>query len=121
MLHTDAAKAAYAEFGLEVLPAWPTFSPDLNPQENVWSWAEAALRKEEQPGDSFVKFLRKLLVVVRRYPNAEALVPSMHARIEEVLRCKGAMTKYWATHARAAENRHKSMRFQKMDFFNVRG
>ena len=94
LLHTDAAKAAYAEFGLEVLPGWPTFSPDLNPQENVWSWAEAALRKEEQPSDSFAKFLRKLLVVARRYPNAEALVPSMHARIQEVLRCKGAMTRY---------------------------
>ena len=37
---------------------------------------------------------RSLLVVVRRYPNAEALVPSMHARLQEVLRCKGAMTRY---------------------------
>ena len=94
LLHTDAAKAAYAEFGLEVLPGWPTFSPALNPQENVWSWAEAALRKEEQPSDSSVSCLRKLSVVVRRYPNAEALVPSMHARIQKVLRCKGAMTEY---------------------------
>ena len=36
----------------------------------------------------------KLLSVARRYPNAEALVPSMHRRIEDVLRCKGGMTKY---------------------------
>ena len=34
------------------------------------------------------------MTVARRYPNAEALVPSMHDRIHEVLRCKGGMTKY---------------------------
>ena len=94
LLHTDAAKAAYTEFGLEVLPGWPTFSPDLNPQENVWSWVEQALRKEERASDSFLSFSRKLMTVARRYPNAEALVPSMHDRIHEVLRCKGGVTKY---------------------------
>ena len=78
----------------QVLPGWPTFSPDLNPQENVWSWVENALRKEERPGDSFLKFSRTLLAVARRYPNADALIPSMHARIKEVFRCKGSMTKY---------------------------
>ena len=94
LLHTEVAKAAYAEFGLEVLSDWPTYSPDLNPQGNVWAWAEKALRKEEHASDSFLKFTKKLLVAARRYPSAEALVASMHDRIQEVLWCKGGMTKY---------------------------
>ena len=27
-----------------MLPGWPPSSPDLNPQENVWSWAEEEVR-----------------------------------------------------------------------------
>ena len=94
LLHTSEAKAAFAEHGLEVMPDWPKYSPDLNPQEHVWSWAERALRKEERKSDTFQVFTRKLLVVARRYPSAAALMPSMHGRVQEVLRCKGAMTKY---------------------------
>ena len=52
------------------------------------------MRKEEQASDTFLTFSRKLLTVARRYPNAESLVPSMHDRIVEVLRLKGAMSKY---------------------------
>ena len=94
LLHTSQAKAAFAEHGLEVMPDWPKYSPDLNPQEHVWSWVERALRKEERKSDTFQVFTRKLLVVARRYPSAAAFMPSMHGRVQEVLRCKGAMTKY---------------------------
>ena len=68
LLHTEVAKAAHAEFGLEVLSDWPMYSPDLNPQENVRVWVEKALRKEEHASDSFLKFTKKLLVVARRFP-----------------------------------------------------
>ena len=91
---TSEAKAAFAEHGLEAMPDWPKYSPDLNPQEHVWSWVERALRKEERKSDTFQVFTRKLLVVARRYPSAAAFMPSMHGRVQEVLRCKGAMTKY---------------------------
>ena len=94
LLHTDVAKAAFAEFGLRAMPAWPTYSPDLSPQENVWSWVEQALRKEEQPSDTFTVFGRKLLRVAKRYPGAAALIPSMQKRMQEVLRCRGGMTKF---------------------------
>ena len=94
LLHTHEAKAAFAEFGMEAMPDWPKYSPDLNPQENIWTWVEKALRKEEHRNDSFDDFFRKLLRVARRYPSADALIGKMTNRIEEVLKWKGAMTKY---------------------------
>ena len=94
LLHTGAAKAALAEFGLLAMDAWPKYSPDLNPQENVWSWVEQALWREEQKSDTFAVFCAKLLRVSKRYPGAGALIPSMQKRMLEVLRCKGGMTKF---------------------------
>ena len=93
LLHTSVAKAALAEFGLQAMVGWPKYSPDLNPQENVWSWVEQALRREEQMSDTFAVFCRKLLRVSKRYPGASALIPTMQKRMLEVLRCKGGMTK----------------------------
>ena len=94
LLHTDVAKAAYAEFGLQVLPDWPKYSPDLNPQENVWSWVEEHLRRAEERPDSFETFSRKMLLVARQYPGGAALIPSMAERTEKVLGLKGGMSRY---------------------------
>ena len=93
LLHAAPARAAMSKFGIEVLPDWPTYSPDLNPQENVWAWAERSLRKEETMADSYADFCTKLLRVARRYPG-DSLIASMHQRIHAVLASKGAMTKY---------------------------
>ena len=44
--------------------------------------------------DTFAVFTRKLLRVSKRYPSAAALIPSMQKRLQEVLLCKGGMTKF---------------------------
>ena len=44
LLHTDEAKASYTRAGITT-EAWPKYSPDLNPQEQVWAWAESKLRR----------------------------------------------------------------------------
>ena len=93
LLHAGPAKEALAEFGIEALPDWPKYSPDLNPQENVWGWVEEALRAEEERSDSHADFCKKLFRVARRYP-ASSLIASMHDRVQAVLASKGAMTGY---------------------------
>ena len=46
----------YKKWGLRVLKKWPPYSADLNPQENVWGWAEPELRRAEANSDTLVTF-----------------------------------------------------------------
>ena len=94
LLHTDEATAALSEFGITAMPGWPKYSPDLNPQENVWSWLEKELRHEEQKSDTYAVFCRRLLHLAKRYPGAAELIGSMTKRIQTVLDAKGCVTKY---------------------------
>ena len=52
-VHMQEANAAMLDCGVRLLSPWPAHSPDLNPQENVWGWAEKQLRKHEQHTDTF--------------------------------------------------------------------
>ena len=90
LLHTVQAKAALKAEGVRVLPAWPSRSPDLNPQENVWAWVEDRLRKVEKKQDTFSVFKRRIVELAKAYPNKEALIPSMAKRVAKCIRRKGA-------------------------------
>ena len=87
--HTENAKAALQEAGIRVLPDWPPYSLDLNPQENVWPWLETKLRESEQATDDFPKFLQRLKMVAQRYPHPENLIPSMEQRVSDCLAQRG--------------------------------
>ena len=60
-LHALPAKAAFAQFGIEVLPSRPAYSPDLNPEENIWPWVLRQLRNRKHYTTSFVVFTAKVL------------------------------------------------------------
>lgn len=91
LLHGPAAKTAMKDTGIRVLPGWPKYSPDLNPQEHVWAWAEPRLRELEKNADTFDTFKKRVLKATTDYPSADKLVASMAKRCSQVLEKKGAM------------------------------
>ena len=83
------AKKVMAENNVSLLPFWPGYSPDLNPQENVWAWAETELRRLETGKDKFPVFQKNCLKAVKAYPGAKKLVGSMAKRCQKILLSKG--------------------------------
>jgi hypothetical protein len=91
ILHAPEAKRAMKEHGIATLPDWPAYSPELNPQEHVWSRAEPELRESEADDESFEQWKKKVIKAVGQYPSAEKLVASMARRCKDCLARKGAM------------------------------
>ena len=90
LLHAPSSKAAYREAKITTEP-WPKYSPDLNPQEQVWSWAEPQLRRLETGADPFTGWHKKILKAVHAYPAKEKLIPSMARRCKALVARSGAM------------------------------
>ena len=91
LLHAPPARKAYTDCGITILPTWPKYSPDLNPQENVWAWAENRLRELEKATTSFPNWQQLCLKAVKAYPSKEKLVGALAKRVEMLLDRKGSM------------------------------
>ena len=89
LLHAPPARNAMDEVGIRILPGWPGYSPDLNPQENVWPWMQRQLNARDKRPQSFKAFKQALKAVGARYPG-QNLVASMATRVSECLEKKGA-------------------------------
>ena len=89
--HTAEAKRAMREFGISTLKDWPGYSPELNPQEHVWSRAEPDLRLLENGYDEFEPWKKKVHKAIQSYTGADKLVGSMARKIKDCLKRKGAM------------------------------
>jgi hypothetical protein len=96
LLHGPAAQAAFQLKNITILPGWPKYSPDLNPQENVWALAEPELRKREKNADTFQVFGNKVVSAVNAYPKASKLklIPSVNKRCKLCIEENGAMISY---------------------------
>ena len=93
LLHAPVGKTALRLQNITILPGWPKYSPDLNPQENVWAWVEPELRKREKATDTFKDFGVKVVSAVNAYPAASKLklIPAVSRRCKAVLDRSGAM------------------------------
>ena len=85
------------EEGIKVFPDWPGYSPDMNPQGNVWAWAENELRRQKNEDDPFAIWTKRTLKACRAYPSSDKLVGSMAKRMRNVHKADGAITKYRGT------------------------
>ena len=92
LLHADASKAAYRAGHITVAQGWPGYSPELNPQENVWAWAEDELRRMETGKEPLAAWSKKVIKAVDKYPAKGKLVGSMAKRCQEIIdRSGGAL------------------------------
>jgi hypothetical protein len=83
------AKKAMKDNDITVLPGWPKYSPDLNPQENVWDWAEKELRTMKCSSDTFATFGKKCVKAVEKYPGSDKLIGSMAKRMRILVEGQG--------------------------------
>ena len=67
------------------------YSPELNPQENVWARAEPDLRALESGSDKYNPWKKKVFAAVNQYPGFDKLIPSMSRRVKTCLARQGAM------------------------------
>ena len=75
---------------------WPVQSPDINPIENIW----LKLKRDIEPQAVNIQTQNDLIAVVRRCwesiepANVQGLYNTIPARLKEVIRMKGNLTKY---------------------------
>ena len=94
VLRGPAAQREFAAASVKSkMKDWPASSPDLNPQEHVWSWVEPHLRKLENETDgTFERFQTVCVKAVQDYPSSIKLIKSLPSHIKKVFDAKGGPT-----------------------------
>jgi hypothetical protein len=94
MVTIQAWNRAHPGCHVSLLPAWPGNSPDLNPIENLWAWAQA---KVDAAGcKSFEEFKNCVENTLKNVPPKQltALVNSMKSRLRLCIENGGDKTGY---------------------------
>ena len=75
---------------------WPSFSPDLNPIENLWAILKRRLAAYESPPTSVSNFFERVSEEWNKIDQnlCKSLIESMPDRIQAVIKSKGGQTKY---------------------------
>ncbi len=90
----DAWNKAHPGVHVSLLPHWPGNSPDLNPIENLWAWAQAKVNAKGC--STFEEFKDCVVETLQNVPRAmlQSLMDSMHARLKACIDRNGAKTGY---------------------------
>lgn len=77
-----------------LLQDWPPHSPDLNPIENMWAWAQAHVNK--MGCKTFLQFKAAVIQTLKEVPKEMCanLVDSMRERMKKVVELGGDRLKY---------------------------
>ncbi len=93
--HTaKGTKSWFNDYGVTVLD-WLANSPDLNPIENLWGIVKRKMRDTRPNNADDLKAAIKETWASIPPQQCHKLITSMPRRIEEVIKAKGAPTKYW--------------------------
>lgn len=89
-----AWQQAHPGMHVTVLPAWPGNSPDLNPIENLWAWAQAQV--DARGCQSFDEFKQCVVQTLKSVPQKmlHNLVCSMKIRIAACIEKQGDKLAY---------------------------
>jgi transposase len=83
-----------SDHGFEVLK-WPSYSPDLNPIENLWSHLKRVLGTYDQHPRGILELWDRVQAKWEIEPQVcQDLIESMPRRIAAVIKDKGGVPKY---------------------------
>lgn len=84
-----ATKKFLADKGVQVMPNWPSNSPDLNPIENVWGIMKQQVYRQQYTKLEELKAAVLLAWAALPQSTLRNLMAGMHKRVEKVLRLRG--------------------------------
>lgn len=94
--HTSKLTQTWLQNNKVTVLTWPSFSPDLNPIENLWAILKRRLAAYESPPTSVSNLFERVSEEWNKIDQnlCKSLIESMPDRIQAVIKSKGGQTKY---------------------------